>query len=383
MYRRMTAVAAALIALAGASPAARAQFVPGDLYLISSALGDPTNCFLKGILHIDTQTWQSSIVTTFTTAVSGVGAYDAYRDRLIVVYSDSHLELVDSAGARTPLAYQGAGTAMLVAPSPAGRIYVWGTDHMRYFGTGNSIHDLLDQTGLVPFSLGVSGQAMIYDPRTNALFVAASTIDDLTLVTKIPLNAAGTAVQGQPTSVSFDVSPDFGGERPTTFSAGPNGTLFLKIDDNSNATLGRLRTIDPVTLNVQVFASSGYQGVGGEITGVYLPNSNAAVVVDTLNNELRSFAQNSAGQGIPILVNGVSSNCNSGEASQLILIPGCYANCDRSTVPPVLNVNDFICFQTKFASGDTYANCDSSTQPPVLNVNDFICFQTRFAAGCQ
>jgi hypothetical protein len=60
----------------------------------------------------------------------------------------------------------------------------------------------------------------------------------------------------------------------------------------------------------------------------------------------------------------------------------CYANCDGSTASPILNVNDFICFQNHFAAGDPYANCDQSTTPPVLNVNDFICFQARFAAGC-
>jgi hypothetical protein len=60
----------------------------------------------------------------------------------------------------------------------------------------------------------------------------------------------------------------------------------------------------------------------------------------------------------------------------------CYANCDGSTIPPVLTVNDFVCFQGHFAAGDSYANCDNSTQPPVLTVNDFICFQSRFAAGC-
>jgi hypothetical protein len=29
-----------------------------------------------------------------------------------------------------------------------------------------------------------------------------------------------------------------------------------------------------------------------------------------------------------------------------------------------------------------YANCDGSTAAPILNVNDFICFQAQFAAGC-
>jgi uncharacterized membrane protein len=60
----------------------------------------------------------------------------------------------------------------------------------------------------------------------------------------------------------------------------------------------------------------------------------------------------------------------------------CYANCDGSTSVPILNVNDFLCFQFRFANGESYANCDASTTPPVLNVNDFLCFQFRFADGC-
>ncbi len=55
---------------------------------------------------------------------------------------------------------------------------------------------------------------------------------------------------------------------------------------------------------------------------------------------------------------------------------GCYADCDGSGA---LNVNDFICFQTRFALGAPYADCDGDG---VRNVNDFICFQTRFALGC-
>ena len=60
----------------------------------------------------------------------------------------------------------------------------------------------------------------------------------------------------------------------------------------------------------------------------------------------------------------------------------CYANCDGSTIAPVLNVNDFICFNNRFAAGDPAANCDRSILPPVLNVNDFTCFLNAFAAGC-
>jgi hypothetical protein len=61
---------------------------------------------------------------------------------------------------------------------------------------------------------------------------------------------------------------------------------------------------------------------------------------------------------------------------------GCYANCDASTNPPCLNVNDFVCFNNLYAAGNTSANCDLSTNPPVLNVNDFVCFNNSYAAGC-
>jgi hypothetical protein len=71
--------------------------------------------------------------------------------------------------------------------------------------------------------------------------------------------------------------------------------------------------------------------------------------------------------------------------------PPCYANCDGSTVPPILNVEDFSCFINQFASAQSlppaqqiahYANCDGSTIAPVLNVEDFSCFINRFAQGC-
>jgi hypothetical protein len=69
----------------------------------------------------------------------------------------------------------------------------------------------------------------------------------------------------------------------------------------------------------------------------------------------------------------------------------CYANCDGSTTPPILNVEDFICFINRFADATQlpqsqqlvhYANCDGSTTAPILNVEDFICFINRFAQGC-
>jgi len=62
--------------------------------------------------------------------------------------------------------------------------------------------------------------------------------------------------------------------------------------------------------------------------------------------------------------------------------PECYANCDGSGVPPVLNVSDYVCFLTRYSAGDPWANCDQSSVPPVLNISDFVCFANRFAGGC-
>ena len=95
--------------------------------------------------------------------------------------------------------------------------------------------------------------------------------------------------------------------------------------------------------------------------------------------------------GAPSLssINGIEIHADTWGAGFTLWIDGvrfdppvCYANCDGSTAPPVLNINDFVCFMSKFAAADPYANCDESTAPPVLNINDFVCFMSRFAGGC-
>jgi hypothetical protein len=75
----------------------------------------------------------------------------------------------------------------------------------------------------------------------------------------------------------------------------------------------------------------------------------------------------------------VSNACGSVSSNPTRL---CYPNADLSTATPLLNVADFVAFQSLFAAGDPRANCDGSTGVPTLNVGDFVCFQSRFAAGC-
>jgi hypothetical protein len=89
----------------------------------------------------------------------------------------------------------------------------------------------------------------------------------------------------------------------------------------------------------------------------------------------------------------VQNPCGAATSSgaQLSIEPLCYANCDGSVQPPILNIQDFLCFIDRFAEGSAlphmaqlthYANCDGSIIEPVLNVDDFACFINAFAAGC-
>ncbi len=65
------------------------------------------------------------------------------------------------------------------------------------------------------------------------------------------------------------------------------------------------------------------------------------------------------------------------------VVQECYADCDQSTGPGVLDIFDFLCFGNEFASGTPYAcDCDVSTGPGVCDIFDFLCFGNAFSAGC-
>lgn len=62
----------------------------------------------------------------------------------------------------------------------------------------------------------------------------------------------------------------------------------------------------------------------------------------------------------------------------------CYADCDQSTGPGVLDIFDFLCFGNRFAMGLPYAcDCDISTGVGVCDVFDFLCFGNAYALGCD
>jgi hypothetical protein len=52
-----------------------------------------------------------------------------------------------------------------------------------------------------------------------------------------------------------------------------------------------------------------------------------------------------------VLISNGCADVLSIEAQLFIIGSACYPNCDNSTLAPVLNVNDFVCFNNRFASG--------------------------------
>jgi hypothetical protein len=135
-----------------------------------------------------------------------------------------------------------------------------------------------------------------------------------------------------------------------------------------------------------------YYDIASDLTGCFV------AMAATFNNEedvycIRIGPYDCNGNGIDDAVdiaNGTETDCNANgipdsceRAAGVPVVCICYANCDGSTVPPILNANDFQCFLNKFAAADPYANCDGSTVPPVLNANDFQCFLNKYAAGCS
>jgi hypothetical protein len=158
----------------------------------------------------------------------------------------------------------------------------------------------------------------------------------------------GTPNMPDPNGVNFS-------DLPTLLASGEEDIATFAFDGNTGITIVRtLPTSQTFLANLLA---------GGQVS-LRFRAADAAIAM--LVNS-RSFM---TPENRPVFaITGVASNV-------------CYANCDNSTSPPILNANDFQCFLNEFAAGNSAANCDGSTSAPVLNANDFQCFLNKFAAGC-
>jgi len=220
-------------------------------------------------------------------------------------------------------------------------------------------NDALTQWFLIPIPAPASGIAV---DEFNWILATAKTSE--------------AYVNGPPKLVASSVTPG-----QALASAPP--TVVLTFSENVTASAADFELIGPggpVALGLNYNAAS----FAATLTpsGALSPGAYTLTIRDSLRSVAASAMLDGELVGPSYFPSG--NGQPGGAATLAFSIAGttCYANCDGSSSAPVLNVNDFICFQNLFAAGDPAANCDASTTPPVLNVNDFVCFSNAFAAGC-
>jgi hypothetical protein len=315
------AVVAAVASTAGA------QIVDHDLFLISAALANPAPppSALSGVMRIDPVTGQTTIIASNIPGFRGRGSYDPYRQRIVasVIVGNPLLVASDGTWEELPLDY--AFTPINFAPIGDGRIYFTAGAGIGWVDANGVVHTLMDETGQAPFQLAptLSTGGFIYHVLTNSLFYADGDPSGQTSVEKIPLTLDGSQLAGPVQSVLYDVSSTF--DEPKHFGRGPGGQLILVVDDNSNSQLPRVLLVDPETLDVTVYATCGYFGVGGQVAGTYSLERDQAVVLDSLGDNLRLYDQGEVGEGTIWVSGAVSSPGGSGEVVQMIEIGGTIA----------------------------------------------------------
>jgi hypothetical protein len=310
-----------------------------------------------------TLAWQSTYAGTSFFYLYSALVYDAAQSRVINATQFNLVPIV-------PWRYTGSGWQQLSTTGPYRYNPVVAYDALRgrpvLFGNARNEHNYPnfhdDTYALIADTwtqiLGeihpltadrVWPAAMCYDTRRNAMVVVGNSHNDYTGVN--PMDTweyrylDQTVIDRQPQSQSLVAGAT------TTFkvAAAAPGTLTYQWRKNGT----------PLT--------DGPTAAGSILSGSL---TSTLVITNTALADAGAYS---------CLVTGP---CNSIASSDAILGVACYANCDASTLPPVLNVNDFTCFLNRYAAADPYANCDGSTLSPVLNVNDFTCFLNKFAAGC-
>jgi hypothetical protein len=201
---------------------------------------------------------------------------------------------------------------------------------------------------------------------------------------------------------------------PTTGVADANSSV-LSIDPASTSDSYKITTDSPVTLSVAVAPiGSSYQNaaqagdgscpttgtanaLAARTLGITILGSDGTTQMGTASAPSAGLAVSIDSVGLPtpgVYYIQVSAAAGSGVQSYTLSIAAgfCHANCDGSTLAPVLNLQDFVCFINEFRAASalstleqiaSFSNCDGSVTPPVLNAADFTCFLNAFRAGCQ
>jgi hypothetical protein len=281
-------------------------FTPGDLYLLTSAWPGAGSA----VGRIDPVTGDTVVFHDFATYPrAGRATYDPYRDRLVIMpdINDSYYRFIAADGSYTDLDNDWDPDIASWCPTGDGRIYLLaGVGTMAYLDADDVRHVLFDTDGMTPFGMiGILGnQHMIYDARTNSLFIAHW--GQSTQVWKIPLSADGTRVVGPPVTVEFDAFENEADE-PMGISAGPNGAIFIKIRAASNDVGLLMFLVDPVTLQFEPFAYIQHHFSAWNRPATYDSTHGIAFAIDEWNDHVRTYVDSDTVQAGGIHASGVSS----------------------------------------------------------------------------
>ena len=172
-----------------------------------------------------------------------------------------------------------------------------------------------------------------------------------------------------------------------------NGPYLTVLFNEGNATfVRRTEYVDNTTITFGLIEAADLNGDGD--ADLLLPEAFSAVMVH-LNRGAADFSRGihyGAGD-LPVAtaaadfdgdnrVDLVTSNMLDHNVTLIRNLgsPTCYADCDQSTGRGVLDLSDFLCFQTAFMNAEPYA-CDCDPDP-ACDIFDFLCFQNAFVAGC-
>ncbi|MFN0131476.1 MAG: GC-type dockerin domain-anchored protein [Phycisphaerales bacterium] len=252
-----------------------------------------------------------------------------------------------------------AGHGANTSPAP----YIWRWNGTTWSGLGSGLNQPADSLAVLDADGPGPGLAKLY---VGGFFTIAGGVNCNRLATwnGVTWSAVGVGVQnGLDRAARTIAGLDADGPGPSPWSVFAGGDFSIA----GNQTISAFARFDGAT----------WSAVAGGLTDPVTTYVNAQLVFD----------DDGAGPRLPGLYVGGEFSAAGATPSRSIArwgcpLGACYANCDGSSVPPILNISDFSCFINRYANGEPYANCDGSTVAPVFNILDFQCFLNNFAQGC-